>query len=275
MPGYRETGAAFRQGIQTKREGIDTFAMTTEPTGAPKAAGMTCEDLRELLPALALGALTAEERAAALAHLSGCPGCQAEHRDYAHVVLGLGTSVAQPRPRPELKQDLMSKIAHQARPPEPAWRVQLRRLFKQTPRLARVALAALVLVLVAALTLSQPAVQNQITAWRVASASDTTAQLSGVGASKAVATLKYRGEDRIAVLNANGLPALPAGKTYILWMTHRNGKIEEGARFDANAGASMLVSAPRHMRYYKAFSVSIEDINTAAQGPTGPIVLSS
>jgi anti-sigma-K factor RskA len=28
------------------------------------------------------------------------------------------------------------------------------------------------------------------------------------------------------------------------------------------------------MRYYKAYTVSIEDAGTRAQGPTGPIVLS-
>jgi anti-sigma-K factor RskA len=247
--------------------------MTTETSGAP---GMTCDSLRELLPALALGALTAEERAAALAHLSICPDCQTEFREHAHVVLGLGASVAPRKPRPELKQDLMSKIAHQARPPEPAWRLALRRLFTQTPRVARMALAALVLALVAALALSQSAVQNQITTWRIAAASDTTAQLTGTGASKAVATLRYRGDDRAAVFNASGLPALPEGKVYILWMTNGYGKVEEGARFAAGPGGdtTVLVSAPRYMRYYKAYTVSIEDAGTQAQGPTGPVVLS-
>ena len=45
-------------------------------TGA--RADLPCEDVRELAPELALGLLTGEERAEALAHLEGCDGCRAE-----------------------------------------------------------------------------------------------------------------------------------------------------------------------------------------------------
>ncbi|HKY65932.1 MAG TPA: zf-HC2 domain-containing protein, partial [Acidimicrobiales bacterium] len=39
---------------------------------------LRCDDVREVAPDIALGLLTGEERADALAHLERCEGCRAE-----------------------------------------------------------------------------------------------------------------------------------------------------------------------------------------------------
>ena len=44
---------------------------------------LTCEDARQLLPDLALGVLSGEQRAEVLDHLGGCTACEAETSELA------------------------------------------------------------------------------------------------------------------------------------------------------------------------------------------------
>src|SRR5690606_34746160 len=79
--GQRADGAPPRHG---EDEGAARAAPAAGGAGGPSAMTTgptlptTCAEVRELAPDIALGLLTGEERAAALAHLERCGACRAE-----------------------------------------------------------------------------------------------------------------------------------------------------------------------------------------------------
>ena len=94
---------------------------------------LSCAGVRERAPDLALGALTGPERAAVIAHLDGCPSCQALVGEYASVADALLELVPEAEPAAELAPPVLEAM----RPPR---RHPLRR------RVAALAAAALVVI---------------------------------------------------------------------------------------------------------------------------------
>ena len=79
----------------------------------------SCTSVREHAPDLALGALTGPERAEVVAHLDGCPSCQALVSEYASVADSLLDLVPEAEPASELATPVLTAM----RPsPRPRWR---------------------------------------------------------------------------------------------------------------------------------------------------------
>jgi anti-sigma factor RsiW len=79
----------------------------------------SCTSVRECAPDLALGALTGPERAEVVAHLDGCPSCQALVGEYASVADSLLDLIPAAEPTAELAPPVLAAM----RPsPHPRWR---------------------------------------------------------------------------------------------------------------------------------------------------------
>ncbi len=73
----------------------------------------TGEHVVDLVPGYALGSLDATEMQRVSAHLAHCAGCRAELEAYRQVVDSLYLAVPLAAPRPEVKQQLMQRLAQQ------------------------------------------------------------------------------------------------------------------------------------------------------------------
>src|SRR6266571_9464899 len=71
---------------------------------------MTCQEFEELSGALALDAITPEERKAAEEHLAGCPKCRQLQRTLNSVVDLLPLAAPQIEPSPALKERIFATI---------------------------------------------------------------------------------------------------------------------------------------------------------------------
>jgi len=70
----------------------------------------SCTSVRERAPDLALGALTGRERAEVVAHLDGCPSCQALVGEYASVADALLDLVPEAEPGTELAPPVLAAM---------------------------------------------------------------------------------------------------------------------------------------------------------------------
>jgi hypothetical protein len=101
---------------------------------------VTCLDVRELLPELAVGVLAADDRAGVERHLQWCAGCRKEASDLGQAAATFGFTLA-PAPVPQgLGERVVARVRRSAGAPG-------------TPRRARTAAAALVAVIVAVASL--------------------------------------------------------------------------------------------------------------------------
>ena len=98
---------------------------------------MTHEQLRDLLPALSLGALDADERREVAAHVSTCAECAAELAALERVVDGIGLEAPPVTPPAALKGKVLAriederagKVTSMSRMPVPAQMAQPRPLW--------------------------------------------------------------------------------------------------------------------------------------------------
>ena len=82
---------------------------------------LTCEDARQLLPDLALGVLSGEQRAEVLDHLGGCTACEAETSELAATADELLKLTPRVDPPAGFESAVLARLA--VPPPEPArWR---------------------------------------------------------------------------------------------------------------------------------------------------------
>ncbi len=245
---------------------------------------LTCDEVADWLPELVLEALDDQIlRDQVVAHIDLCPNCRERYESLTQVVLNLATAVPQHAPPPQLKQALMEQVAAAAQTePEvyaaPSWRHMLRSVFAH-PALTLSAVLAVAALAGYAYLASRPApVAPAIDSIdRLVVQSTEAIKLNGTQqAPDAWADLRFQPDDREAALVVGDLPALDSDKTYQLWLVDSTGKRDTGALFNcSNKGsAKVLVSAPRRMREYVRFGVTIEPVG-GSPGPTGPGVLRS
>ncbi|GAA3539452.1 hypothetical protein GCM10022419_019370 [Nonomuraea rosea] len=75
-----------------------------------------CGAAREVIPELATGALSGEERAAALHHLGDCPACRRELEEAARVVDALTAIAPAAEPPPAFESRVLARISENRRP---------------------------------------------------------------------------------------------------------------------------------------------------------------
>lgn len=241
-------------------------------------SGLTREELLEMLPAYALGALDAEERAAVDAGLQRFPELRAELASYQTVTVGLNGSVPARTPPPALKAALMARIT--AEPDaELSWWQRIVDAFNRLSLAPRLALVALVLVAgVALVQVARSAITTSLEQQKIQTiVAGSTDQIILKGTDKApeaIAVLHYVDDQLQGAMEVRNLPALNRNQAYQLWLVNREGVRWSGAVFSvpASGQTSVLVNCPEPMHDIVRFGVSIEPAG-GSPGPTGPAVL--
>lgn len=240
-------------------------------------AGLTRDEVLEMLPAYALGALDADERAAVDAGLQRFPDLRVELTQYRSVATGLDASTKPIAPPPALKAGLMAKIAQPEQTPS-LWR-RFAAAFNRLALVPRLAVVALVLVAGVALmqiarsTISFANEQQKIQT--ILAGSTEQVVLNGTDkAPQATAVLHYVDDQLQAAMEVRNLPALDRNQAYQLWLVNEKGERWSGAVFSvpASGETTVLVNCPEPMHGIMRFGVSIEPAG-GSPGPTGPAVL--
>jgi anti-sigma-K factor RskA len=263
------------------------------------------EDLREHAALFVLGALTPEERAEFEAHLAGCSECAAEVRSMSAVPAMLAQAVPQVEPPPALRDRVLrlvasgSSAAEQARSPHVprhtgvlapwlavAASVALTVALGGYAQALRGRIGALETRLRGALARAEAGDRQLADVRRVAADAESRVavlaapdlnriDLAGQPAAPQASGRGYWSRSRGLVFTATSLPALPAGRTYQLWVLPAQGSpISSGWLFrpDAAGRAAALFDTPADLPRPTALAVSIEP-DGGVPAPTGALYL--
>jgi anti-sigma-K factor RskA len=259
---------------------------------------LQCDEARDLLPLLALDVLDVDEHDVLDDHLAACPSCRAESATYTETAALLALAVEQVDPPPALKQRL---VAAARRPRALAFATTLAddrdgrgRLHSWRRHLSTlVAAAALLLAAGSALwamnlraeletqsaqiaTLQERA-QNYQRVTGVLQAADTQMRvLNGTAdAPSAFGRVYVDPSTGEGMLMVRGLPPLPAGKVYQLWVVGADGMRESAGQLtwtDRQGNGYTLIQCPEKLARWQWFRVTQEPAG-GSPDPTGPRVL--
>ena len=223
------------------------------------------DEIKELLPAYALGAVPEDEAAAIRAHIPTCEECMREADGYAETSARL--ALAGPtEPLPAGFADRVMLAATGDRATATATKAPARR------RSVWPALAALGVVLIAAIATfqvvsnrDQAAVRDQANSILAASNGLTLEGLEGVEAAVVPAGVGSK-------FAARGLEEAPSGRTYQLWLIKGDRPVSAGT-FQIEDGVAVLEVA-QPVEDYDAAAVTIERAGGVDQPTTDPILSS-
>jgi hypothetical protein len=255
---------------------------------------MNHDAIIELLGAFALDAVDPDEAAAVREHLAGCPECRdevAQHHQTAgmlappggeppaHLWEAISSRLGQPGPAAgpvasDQPQPAARPRPAPKRPARPRWGLRIGALVAAAAAAAIAALGVEVgrldhrLNEVAAAT----GAQNLSDAARNALLNPQTQRilLNGPGPGSRVLAEVVAGAPSTAFLFNRGLPALPAARTYQLWLTGQGRAVSMGL-LGANPGTVAFALGPSLPS--RAFAVTVEPVNGSIV-PTLPIVAS-
>jgi anti-sigma-K factor RskA len=250
-----------------------------------------------LTGAYALDAVDDAERDRIRRHLARCPACAAEARGLREAATRMALAAAEPPP-PQLREKVMAAVAQtrqQAPAGEPgtrprtgaAWRRPSGHGRHGTPaaprraRMPRLAAVAMSVAVVAALAL---AVTQVVTQSRLNTARAQQAALSAVLAAPDARTATARVQDggtvtvvysrgeRRMIFTADGLPPLPGGKVYELWLMAPQSNRPEGL-LDVQSGGRTDPVIASGLRPGDQTGLTVEPAGGSDQPTTTPIVV--
>jgi anti-sigma-K factor RskA len=273
---------------------------------------MTHDELRDSLPAFALGALDADEHREVAAHVAGCADCTSELASLGRVVEGIGLEGLPVTPPPSLRDRVLARVEAERGSRVVMTRMPIGKPASQATATVKrpwwgsgLALAASVALAIGA-SLYAWALRSEIVTLRqdlVATNTEAT-RLRGelaslrrnwVDVTRVINVLRapdvlrvdLKGQATAAgstgrafwsrtaglTFTADGLPALPEGRVYQLWTI--TGTVATGAGVftpDARGAASVTTPVAPDAPKPDAFGVTIEPTGGSAT-PTMPIVL--
>ncbi len=237
-------------------------------------------DLHSLSGAYALDALEGEaEHDRFTRHLSRCPSCAGEVRGFREVATALAFAVTTEAP-PALRGQVLAAAARTRQlPPEVTRHVRTRpqRTLPWLPWLSgAVAMASIAVAVFFGLSqshtqdeLNQARAQDQaLNAVLSAPQVKVLSQVSTKGGTAVVVLAAERHE--LAVVTT-GLPALPAGKVYQLWLIGKPKTVSAGLLPQAKSGQTPAVLATGLVKG-EALGLTVEPAGGSAQPTTTPIV---
>ncbi|HEX2824557.1 MAG TPA: anti-sigma factor [Streptosporangiaceae bacterium] len=211
-------------------------------------------DLHSLTGAYALDALEAGAESERFArHLERCSSCASEVRGFREVATGLAFA-ATATPPPGLRDQVLAAAARTRQlPPEVSSHARPRRA--RAPRVpwvpwlsGVVATAAVVIAVLFGFSqahteqeLNQARAQNQAIA--LVLSSPQVKLLSQATTAGGVATVVLAADTHRLVVTTSGLPALPAGKVYQLWLIGQHKIVSAGLLPSATSGQTAPVLA--------------------------------
>ena len=242
----------------------------------------TMDDRHTLVGAYALDALDDAERRTFELHLETCDDCRAEVAELSAAAAYLGVAAAVPAP-PSLRDSVLDEIGRTRQlPPQ---RSNVRPLRGVTRRTATMLSAAAAVLAAIAISLGVIAYQADQRADRLAAetaqlrdqaeqvgsllaAPDAVTAAAAVegGGQAAVVASADRGE---VVLLAEGLPELPADRTYQLWLI--SDEIVSGGVVDVPADGDVTYLTAGELAGVSTIALSVEPEGGSAQPTTTPI----
>ena len=246
---------------------------------------MVHEDYKEMIPARALSALDAEEARALNDHLSECAECRMELQEWEATAAAMAVSAKPMEPSPEVRERLLTEIRKDLSVPQVIpFRSATRNIwtsFGSLGAIAAVILATALIVGLIVLWRQNQAVQAKLARSQeflqlVTTPGAKVTELSGVDlGAGATAKLAYDNSGR-AMLVADKLPNVPAGKAYQLWFIVGNNPPMPGKTFlpdDAGKG-TLREQMPQAALNSAVFAITLEPAS-GVPAPTGPIYLRS
>jgi hypothetical protein len=203
---------------------------------------ITEDEIQDLIPAFALGALEPEESAQVQAHLPTCANCRMALAEYQRINDALALSPVQLEPPGSLKAKAL-KVSMPLLLLAWGFREFSRQLDEQRDLVAVMAYA------------DGPAVTVH----------------GNASAPLAVGKLYLDPDSNIAALITVNMPSLANGQVYQVSFTEPDGTLASGGNFhvDTNGNGWLLVRAPKRLDAYQ--SVSISPVNENITGaPVGP-----
>lgn len=243
---------------------------------------MEHDDVFQLIPAYALGALDEGEVGAVEAHLDGCMACRAELALYEDVADQLALAVPQVAPPAALRERLMARVERPAgvavparadEPARPARAGFVERLSALFRALAPV-WTPLSLVLLLLLLGSNLLLWRQVRQAEALPPEPVSVYLGGTEAApQAAGFIIFEPGSADALLVTYHLPTLEPDQQYQLWLIH-DGSRDSGGVFSVSehGNAVIRLTAIRPVMDYSAVGVTIEPAG-GSPGPTGDRVL--
>jgi hypothetical protein len=235
------------------------------------------QDPHSLTGAYAVDALDAgAERDRFTRHLDRCQSCAGEVRGFREVATALAFATAVDPP-PELRTRVMAAVARTSQVPPEAQPRPMRPARAWVPWLSgAVAMAGIVLAVVFGFAqahteqqLSQEQAQNQaIAAVLAAPDARLIVQRTSAGGRAAVVLDASRRE---LIVTTSGLPALPAGKVYQLWLIGPGKTVSAGPLPPASSGRTAPVLASGIAAGDK-LGLTVEPTPGSARPTTTPIM---
>jgi anti-sigma-K factor RskA len=247
-------------------------------------ADSLCESIEPLLAAYALGDLDPTDRALIEGHLAGCARCRRLLATYQSLARLLPLAAIDDVPDLDLRGRVADAVAGAARGDRPAAQPQwapARPLWRRPlPLLAGLALAALLVwnIVLQIGQIGERAERAEREAALVAlieSPNRASLPLApsevAPGASGAIVADR---SGAIAVVSLAGMPPLPPGRVYQLWLVQGEQDRISGGTFtvDAAGAATIVVRTPEPIGVYRAVGVTVEPTG-GSPGPTSPRVI--
>jgi anti-sigma-K factor RskA len=263
---------------------------------------LTCEEVRELLPLLALNALDVDERDVVDDHLAGCSACLEELAGYSETAAALALALPQTDSPPALKGRMLAEAKrarlvpagatrHQIPPPPmwrgeraTRWRVSLTSLVAGVALLLAAGSTAWALSLRSELnaqsariaTLSERA-NNYARVTAVLQAADTQVRVlqSTGGVPEAFGRVYIDPDTSEGMLMVRNLPPLPQGRVYQLWVARSDGQRQSAGLLtwtDKYGNGYSLIKCPDTLSRWQSFGVTEEPAG-GSQLPTGARLL--
>lgn len=247
---------------------------------------MTHDDVRTLAGEYALGLLDAGARAAMDEHLEACAACRALVADETRLLDALGRSVPQIAPSSSLRDRVLAAAETAQERPATIRSVATARRTRDW------LIAASVMLMIAAgawqiLSTRERAREEraaqaramdmvvraeQARAMAVVAAADLV-RFDLTGAETPARARALWSHRHGMVFSAEGLAALPAGRTYQLWVISRGAPISAGV-FEATADgrARVVISTPDSLTAVEAVAVTVEPSGGLPAPSTIPIL---
>jgi hypothetical protein len=220
---------------------------------------MTCDEIDDLLPGLALGAATDKEAREVTRHLQTC-NRHARWEDFHRVAEALAMSVEPVKPAGHVKQRLMGRVYRDLEP----------RLAGRSWRWVSGWVAAAALALV---TLGL-GIREHMLAGQLASAPVQWQLQPAEAGLEASGTLVWLPSTSTATLTLHQLPPLPASEVYEVWLI-KNGAPAAAGIFQPAPDNSASVILKGDPPAYDTLAITKEPGPNGTQAPTSPPLMAA
>jgi anti-sigma-K factor RskA len=224
------------------------------------------DELHDLGPFYAVGALDEAEAAAFEAHLEGCRACQAELATLSAGVGALAVAVAEPAPA-ALRAQVMDRIDAELRPPAPVVPIGRTRRWKVVAAVAAAAAIANAVLLVGTLgRLSEADRALQV----MAAADVQSVEL----AETPVGPVRFAWSDEHGrgVFTGTAVPEIASDRTYELWYIDQAGTPTVAGLFIPDKDGDVLVVVDRRVDPGTVLGLTIEPAG-GSDAPTGEVLI--